>query len=141
MSAAAAVHVVPPDLARVVDGLGRSYGAARETEDGVAAAVVEEAVGLAETAVGVVRPYDLACGVDGGGRGGSAARGVEGDVGIGFRDCNRLGRLGRRVAGRVRDIGLDRVIAVGQRLRLRSGHVDRPGAPRHRRGIAVLERV
>ena len=70
--------IITRDLARVVDGEGLRGGAARGVEGGVAAAIVEEAVGHAG-AVGVV-PCNFARIVDGLGISSRAARDIEGGV-------------------------------------------------------------
>ena len=78
MVLAAAVLVVPRDLARGVDGEGNGISAARRIEGGVAAAIVEET--MFQAAAVLVVPRDLSGGVDGIGVALDAARRIEGRI-------------------------------------------------------------
>jgi hypothetical protein len=87
---AAGVHVIPDDLAGIVDAIGRGAKGARGIVDGgVGTAAENEAVVAAVVAVG---PDDLAHGVDAKCSGAYGGQGIiEGGVGVDWHDTASSG--------------------------------------------------
>ena len=72
---------------------------------------------------------------------GGGARGADRNRWRNRLERNDLGCGRRRVAGGIREVGLDAIAAVGQGLGLRRRDIHRPGAIVDRRRIGVLDRI